>query len=161
MVTSLDSGSHTNIQSNAKFARARADKLLQARMVTNAQLRKGKLQHLADECAGLGGIMHIAVLAECNPGTLDQILKGVLLKPRQDGTRTPRSLGNALARKIERVFNMPEGWFDVPDASSGLAADAQALAEQFNDLPMQTALQREQRQALYWQLGALIRLAAR
>lgn len=46
--------------------------------------------------------------------SLDQVLKGVLLPAKADGTRTPKSLGDDAARKLEEVFKLGRGWFDWP-----------------------------------------------
>ena len=55
----------------------------------------------------------IADKAGVNAQSLDQILKGVLLPPKADGSRSPRSLGDAAARAIEDAFNLGRGWFDA------------------------------------------------
>lgn len=44
--------------------------------------------------------------------TLDQVLKGTLLPPRADGSRSPRRLGHEASTKIEDAFELGRGWFD-------------------------------------------------
>ena len=86
------------------------DALHNASMETASSRRKRRLQEL---CDAHGGFAAVAEKAKVSGPTLDQILKGTLLPPKKDGTRSERSLGAALAAKIEGAFNLPRGWFDV------------------------------------------------
>lgn len=45
---------------------------------------------------------------------LDQIQKKVLLPPRADGKKIPRSLGDDAARRLERAWDLGQGWLDWP-----------------------------------------------
>lgn len=79
-------------------------------METNAERRRKKL---ADLCAQRG-LKKVAERAGLSAASLDQIIKGVLLPPRKDGTRNPRNLGDDAARKIEDAEGLGLGWFDEP-----------------------------------------------
>lgn len=81
-------------------------------METKAERRLRKLKVL---CAEHGGHTAIADKADVSEQYLDQILKGVLLPPKADGSRSPRTLGDAVARKIENKLNLGEGWFDTDE----------------------------------------------
>lgn len=56
----------------------------------------------------------VASAAEVNWQSLDQVLKGVLLPPKADGSRAPKALGDDTARRLEEVFDLGRGWFDWP-----------------------------------------------
>lgn len=71
-----------------------------------------KLQWLAKEH---GGPEQIAAAANISAEALDQVLKGVLLPPKRDGSRTPRSLGDKAVEAIEDAFKLGRGWFDTDD----------------------------------------------
>jgi phage repressor protein C with HTH and peptisase S24 domain len=93
-------------------------------METTHDRRVRKLRELVDR---VGGVREVANAADVNPQTLSQILAGVLLPPKADGTQSPRSVGNSLARKIEAGLELEHGWFDAPDAPAvGSAPAAQA-----------------------------------
>jgi phage repressor protein C with HTH and peptisase S24 domain len=79
-------------------------------METNAERRRRKLAELCQS----RGLKAVADRADLNPATLDQIIKGVLLPPKKDGSRSPRSLGDEAARKIEDAESLGLGWFDTP-----------------------------------------------
>jgi hypothetical protein len=90
-------------------------------MHTKDEIRRRRLEEL---CQREGGVKAVAgKVKAASPESdekpiswqsLDQILKGVLLPPKADGTRTPRSLGDSTARQIEKAFDLGEGWFDWP-----------------------------------------------
>lgn len=80
-------------------------------METNAERRRRKLTDLCK----VRGLKDVAARAELNPDSLAQIIKGVLLPAKKDGTRSPRNLGDDAARKIEDAEGLGLGWFD--DAS--------------------------------------------
>ncbi|AVQ84593.1 transcriptional regulator [Variovorax sp. PMC12] len=63
-----------------------------------------------------GGIRAIGDEAKVNWQTLDQVLKGTLLPPRADGSRSPRRLGHEAAMKIEDALELGRGWFDSNSA---------------------------------------------
>lgn len=88
-------------------------------METKDARRTRKLGLLIDATAG--GLDAIAIKAEVHPQYLKQIVKGVLLPPKRDGTRSPRALGDAAAEKIEDAYELGRGWFDsnraLPNAS--------------------------------------------
>ena len=81
-------------------------------METKDTRRKRKLGLLI--AATDGGLEAIAIKAEINPAYLQQIVKGVLLPPKKDGTRSPRALGDSAAEKIEDAYKLGRGWFDSP-----------------------------------------------
>lgn len=86
-------------------------------METANERRRRKLQWAVDN---LGGIEPVARAADLNPRTLHQILVGTLLPPKSDGSRSPRSLGDASARAIEDAFpELGRGWFDAAEPVSG------------------------------------------
>lgn len=80
-------------------------------METASERRKRKLIELC----GKHGLRTVADRAGVNQFALEQVMKGVLLPAKKDGTRSPRNLGDAAARAIERAFDKPEGWFDSHD----------------------------------------------
>ena len=130
-------------------------------METITERRKRKLIGLAQRFIAQGGLEHIAIQADINPAHLDQIVKGVLLQPKQDGTRSARTLGNKSARKIEAAFKLGTGWFDAPDDPAGLARDALTIAQAFDALPSDTPQALAMRQQTYWGIQALLAAAAR
>lgn len=79
-------------------------------METSAERRRRKLKDL---CAQRG-LKAVADRAGVSAASLDQIIKGVLLPPKKDGSRTPRSLGDDAARRIEDAERLGRGWFDEP-----------------------------------------------
>lgn len=79
-------------------------------METNAERRRKKLTELCEQ----RGLKRVAERAGLSAASLDQIIKGVLLPPKKDGTRNPRSLGDEAARKIEDAERLGLGWFDEP-----------------------------------------------
>lgn len=79
-------------------------------METSAERRKRRLQWLAGKHTLIG----IAAKAQVSHAALDQILKGVLLPAKSDGSRSAKSLGNQVAQQIEEVFELGRGWFDLP-----------------------------------------------
>lgn len=83
-------------------------------METCSERRKRKLIALAEE---KGGTKTIATDCGLNPQTLDQIVKGVLLPKKDDGTRNERSLGDEAARKIEVRYGLERGWFDSEEVT--------------------------------------------
>jgi hypothetical protein len=85
--------------------------VIQGRMETNDERRRRKLSAL---CERHGGVRALAELTGVAWATLDQILKGTLLPKKDDGTRSPRALGDANARAIEEALDLGRGWFDWP-----------------------------------------------
>jgi hypothetical protein len=79
-------------------------------METKDQRRQRKLGQLI--AATAGGMDAIATAADINPAYLQQIVKGVLLPAKRDGSRSPRSLGDTAAEKIEDAMRLGRGWFD-------------------------------------------------
>lgn len=82
-------------------------------METCSERRKRKLMELARE---KGGLKVLAADCGLSYGSLDQILKGVPLPPKADGTRSERSLGDDAARSIELRYGLERGWFDSDPA---------------------------------------------
>ena len=142
-----------NAISYTKFS---GEKLHSSPMEPNSTLRQRKLKSLAAKYKAEGGLTHIAAMIEANPASLDQIVKGVLMKPKADGTRTAKSLGHATARKIEEAFNLGVGWFDSPEDIAQLAPDAWAIAESFDALPTNSPESLELRKRLYWAIMSMI-----
>lgn len=56
----------------------------------------------------------VAKQSGLSPAYLDQIVKGVLLPPKKDGTRSARHLADKAARQIESGLGLTEGWLDWP-----------------------------------------------
>lgn len=97
--------------------------LLQAsRMETSSDRRRRRLAGLV----ALHGLAAVAQRSHLRREALDQVLKGTLLPPKADGSRSPRALGNASARAIEDAFGLGVGWFDAPDPEEAPAAPAAA-----------------------------------
>lgn len=105
--------------------------LLESSMETAGDRRRRKLKVLCDSL----GRPAVAEAAGKSPIYLEQIIKGVLLPQKRDGTRSPRNLGDAAARAIERAFQLGEGWFDAPDDSGDLSHEARTVAEFFDRAP--------------------------
>lgn len=85
-------------------------------METKSDRRLRKLRQLADQH---GGLRAIADKAKVSAASLDQIVKGVPLPPKKDGSRSPRSLGDSAAHAIEDAFQLGRGWFDSETPPSG------------------------------------------
>ncbi len=97
-------------------------------METAGERRRRKLAELCE----IHGREYVAARSNVHPLSLDQVIKGVLLPVKRDGTRSPRHLGDTAARAIERAFDLPEGWFDSPDATEGFSAAALDIARAFD-----------------------------
>jgi hypothetical protein len=93
------------------------------RMETASDRRKRRLQALCD----LHTVNEVAARAGLNPDNLRQVLNGILLPPKADGTRSARALGNAAARQIERSFSLGDGWFD--QAGENTVGSSRQLAD--------------------------------
>jgi hypothetical protein len=93
-------------------------------METSSERRKRKLEWVV---ANKGGLAAVAKAADVSRASLDQILKGTLLPKKQDGTRSPRSLGDTAARAIETAFDLGTGWFDAPVEAPAFEFDADTL----------------------------------
>lgn len=106
-----------------------------ASMETNAERRRRKLIEL---CKKHGGYTAVAEKAGVTPATLDQVIKGVLLPAKQDGTRSPRALGNANAHAIEDAYDLGRGWFDavetVDEDRARLSDQAVKLGLRYDEL---------------------------
>ena len=98
-----------------RFGHKRRPPIQPLLMETRAERRKRKLIALRDQFTARGGHVHIADEAGVSAEALDQVIKGVLLPAKKDGTRTPRSLGDTAARAIEQAFNLGRGWFDADE----------------------------------------------
>jgi len=81
-----------------------------------------RLRKLRELCDANGGPKAVGKAAGVSGDGLDQVLKGVLLPAKQDGTRSPRTLGDATARKIEAAYRKPRGWFDTEDGAPAVAS---------------------------------------
>lgn len=79
-------------------------------METSSERRRKKLTQLCEQ----RGLKAVAERSGVSAAALDQIIKGVLLPPKKDGSRSPRSLGDEAARKIEDAEGLGRGWFDEP-----------------------------------------------
>lgn len=87
-----------------------------------------RLRKLRDLCAAKGGHVAVADKAGVSEQSLDQILKGVLLPAKADGSRSPRMLGDAIARKIEAAYQLESGWFDSDHATPPLPDEILRMA---------------------------------
>jgi hypothetical protein len=94
-------------------------------METAGERRRRKLRELCET----HGRETVAARSNVNPYALEQVIKGVLLPRKRDGTRSPRNLGDAAARAIEKAFNLPAGWFDAPEGAAGLDPDSLLVAK--------------------------------
>lgn len=79
-------------------------------MESRSERRKRKLQILCDAIPG--GVKAVADRAGMNYQSLQQVLSGTLLPPKQDGSRAPKSLGDKAAESIEDEWRLGRGWFD-------------------------------------------------
>lgn len=86
--------------------------VIEAGMDTNDEVRRRRLARLCRETEG--GLIAVASKAGLSPAHLDQIMKKVLLPPKEDGTRSARSLGDQTARQIEAAHGLTVGWLDWP-----------------------------------------------
>jgi hypothetical protein len=91
-------------------------------METKDARRRRKLDLLVQQ----HGLEAVAVAAQKNPQYLSQILKGVLLPVKRDGTRSPRALGDAAAEAIEDAMHLGRGWFDSAHGLPGSATAREA-----------------------------------
>lgn len=87
------------------------------RMETQADRRLRKLRWLCLTFKDKGGLQFVADEAQLNANTLDQVLKGALLPPKADGTRSPRKLGDRAVEQMEAspALGLGRGWFDTDD----------------------------------------------
>lgn len=95
-----------------------------APMETAAERRRRKLALLCEQ----RGRAVVAEKSGLSSVALEQIIKGVLLPAKADGTRSPRSLGDRAARAIEAAFSLGEGWFDAADAAPVVSDAAMLVA---------------------------------
>jgi hypothetical protein len=85
-------------------------------METIAERRKRRLIWL---CSQKGGHVAVATAAGVSAAALDQIIKGVELPAKKDGTRSARGLGSPMARAIEAAYpELVKGWFDADDVAA-------------------------------------------
>lgn len=63
-----------------------------------------------------GGLKTLAADCGLSYAALDQVIKGVLLPEKGDGTRREKSLGDDAARAIEAAYKLGRGWMDADDA---------------------------------------------
>lgn len=94
---------------------------------TANERRRRKLKELCDT----HGRAAVAQKAGLSSVALEQILKGVLLPAKADGTRSPRALGDKAAQAIEKALGLPSGWMDTPDVQPTLGDDALAIAHAY------------------------------
>lgn len=88
------------------------------RMETTKERRKRRLKWLSEQHT----LLAVAAKAGVNYASLDQVLKGTLLPPKADGSRSPRSLGDPSAHAIEDAYALGRGWFDLP-GDEGMPAE--------------------------------------
>lgn len=105
------------------------------RLVDTNEIRRENARLLADQC---GGVRRFAERIDRSESQASQIIG-----------RTPtRNIGPAVARRLERIFDKPHGWLDVPhgleaqgvreDAAQytlTLSPDALTIAEKWMQLP--------------------------
>ena len=98
---------------------------------TTHERRKRRLEWLAKQYT----VDWVAQQAGVSMEGLLQIIRGVLLPPKADGSRSPRSVGDKLARAIEDGLNLGRGWFDQPgDQNLGAPALRRTIAENVKGL---------------------------
>lgn len=100
-------------------------------METRSERRRRKLSELCDAF----GLKTIAEDAELSPLYLSQIIKGVKLPPKADGTRSARALGDTAARAIETKRGLGIGWFDNDKDDIPMSPSELKLLGAFRDLP--------------------------
>ena len=71
--------------------------------MTNAEIRRENARWLAKRC---GGPSQFAEALELSESRISQLI----------GKNPVKNIGTATARKIEEIFDKPEGWLDVPHA---------------------------------------------
>lgn len=71
--------------------------------MTNEDVRRENARWLAQKC---GGPTAFAEITEIAPPRVTHII----------GPNPSRNIGHATARRIEKVFNKPIGWLDIPNA---------------------------------------------
>lgn len=114
-----------------KLARKAGSDLLEiGPMETAGERRRRKLARLCE----MHGRDKVAQLSGTNPFALEQVIKGTLLPPKKDGSRSARNLGDAAARAIEAAFDLGEGWFDAPDEVETLSPDALNVARAYDKM---------------------------
>lgn len=86
--------------------------LERTKMETCSERRKRKLIALAAE---KGGLKTLAADCGLSHAALDQVIKGVLLPEKGDGTRREKALGDDAARAIEAAYKLGRGWLDADD----------------------------------------------
>lgn len=91
-----------------RFCAGQSDWLKRPSMETNEDRRRRKLGELCLR----HGRDDVAEAAGLSVEYLDQIIKGVKLPPKKDGTRSQRELGDSAARRIESAFSLAVGWLD-------------------------------------------------
>lgn len=95
---------------------ASSDLLEPRPMETIGERRRRKLISLVKAAGGgARALEKIASITGLSPASLDQVIKGTLLPPKKDGTRSPKSLGDPSARAIEEALELGHGWFDSDD----------------------------------------------
>lgn len=104
-------------------------------METKGARRLRKLTWLCNEH---GGAETVAAESGVSEEYLGQILKGVLLPAKADGSRSARILGDAAARKIEAAYRLGNGWFDSDEGRPALPDDLQELADAIADFDKPT-----------------------
>jgi hypothetical protein len=77
----------------------------------------------------------VASKCDLSPASLDQVIKRTpMSRPKQDGTKSVKALGDASARKIEDALRLGRGWFDAEhEAPPTLSAAPMAPALQEPD----------------------------
>lgn len=108
-------------------------------METKGERRLRKLRELIAR-KDIGSHIVLAEIADVSPESLDQIIKGVLLPPKKDGTQSPRSLGDKAARQIEDKLNLGRGWFDSDEAAPAMPRRIRRLVEQLMKIEDATEL---------------------
>lgn len=97
-------------------------------METKDARRRRKLELLINGTEG--GLEVVATASGRSPEYIKQIIKGVLLPPKKDGTRSARALGDSAAESLEDAFFLGRGWFDsdrpLPQTGGLVARERQA-----------------------------------
>ena len=125
-------------------------------METKSERRRRKLNELDRRYRDRGGLSYVASTASVSKASLEQIVRGVKLPAKQDGTRSQRALGDKAARDIEDKLGLGRGWFDATTDEPQLPEDAMAIARAFSALPTATQADIDARERFYLSILALL-----
>lgn len=86
------------------------DKFVDDAGMTREETRRENARKLA---SGKGGKTEFARLVAMEPSQVSQLI----------GPKPTKNIGNSIARRIERAYQLPEGWIDVSHPEFGMQSD--------------------------------------